>query len=157
MDPIVVLGAKTRDGLPVRILVERLKVARRLYIQTGPRPIIVSGKDEAGVMAEWLVRNGIPREDIVEENAATSTNENLENSRALAPDAEHLDVVTNNFHAARTKVWAWHLGIPISVTKAPTPCSDKPANYLRELGALPHSIARVIWRKLRHAMKSGRD
>lgn len=152
MDPIVVLGAKIVDKRPVKILAERLTTARDLYLETGPRPVIVTGLGEAEAMAEWLARNGVAPADILAETEATSTNENLENSRALAPEAERLLVVTNDFHAARTKVWAWHLGIPIRVVKAPTPVSSKFKNYLRECGALPHSIARVLWRKLKRAL-----
>lgn len=111
-------------------------------------PVVVTGKGESGVMARWLIDHGVPAERIIEETEATSTNENLENSRALFPDAERLVVVTSDFHAPRTRVWAAHLGVPITVMRAVTPPTSKPKNYAREMIALPHSVIRVLWRKL---------
>lgn len=100
-------------------------------------------------MAEWLRYHGIATEHIVEEPQATSTNENLEKAWALLDEPTQLTVVTNNFHALRTKVWAWHLGIPIEVVEAPTPPESKLRNYPRVIIALPHSITRMLWRKLK--------
>ncbi|SER71199.1 hypothetical protein CCYS_02430 [Corynebacterium cystitidis DSM 20524] len=68
---------------------------------------------------------------------------------ALLDEPTQLTVVTNNFHALRTKVWAWHLGIPIEVVEAPTPPESKLRNYPRVIIALPHSITRVLWRTLK--------
>lgn len=98
-------------------------------------------------MARWLIERGVPVGRIVEEPLATSTNENLENSRALFPDAARLLVVTNGFHVARTRVWAAHLGVPITVVAAPTPKKSRLKNYAREVIAVPHSAARVLWRR----------
>lgn len=99
-------------------------------------------------MARWLTEHGLPAARIVEEPEATSTNENLENSRKLFPDAARLVVVTNGFHVARTKVRASHLGVPVTVVAAPTPKKSRLKNYAREIIAVPHSAARVVWRKL---------
>ena len=104
-------------------------------------------------MAGWLAGRGVPRELIVEEPCATSTNENLERTRALFPSASRLIVVTSNFHVRRTRVWAWHLGIPVEMVPARTPRRSRPKNYARELVALPHSAARVVWRRLMHKMR----
>ncbi|WP_018581394.1 YdcF family protein [Corynebacterium pilosum] len=147
-DPIVVLGARTHDGRPSGFLECRLELAARLY-ESSSRPVIVSGRGEAPVMARWLAEHGVDPDDIVEEKRATSTNENLEYSRALAPDANALHVVTNNFHALRTRVWAWHLGVPVRIHQADTPVDSRAWNYTREIFALPHSILRVLWRKIR--------
>ena len=99
-------------------------------------------------MARWLVSHGVQAARIIEEPLATSTNENLENSRALFPDAKRLIVITNGFHVARTKVWAAHLDVPIQVVAAPTPKKSRVKNYAREVFAVPHSATRVVWRKL---------
>ena len=98
-------------------------------------------------MAAWLVACGVPETSVVLEPEARSTNENLERSRALFPDAPHLIVVTSGFHVPRTRVWAWHLGIPVRMVAAPTPESSRAKNYAREVVALPHSVARVVWRR----------
>lgn len=149
-DPIVVLGAKIVNGHPSRMLASRLTKALSIY-SARPRPIVVSGRGEAETMAFWLASRGVPAEHIVVEPHATSTNENLERAWALFPDASRLTVVTSNFHVARTAVWAWHLGIPVDLVGAPMPPGypkSKAKNYAREFVAVPHSLARVLWRRL---------
>lgn len=146
-NPIVVLGARVIDGRPSRMLESRLRVALEAW-QTDPRPIVVSGYGEADVMAAWLVAHGVPETSVVAEPYARSTNENLERSRALFPGAGHSTVVTSGFHVPRTRVWAWHLGIPVRMVAAPTPTTSRTKNYAREVFALPHSIARVAYRRL---------
>lgn len=130
------------------MLEARLSTALSAYTRTGPRPVVVSGKGESDVMAGWLIERGMDPVDIVEEPLATSTNENLERSRELFPDAARLIVVTNGFHIARTRVWAAHLGIPITTIAAPTPQTSRLKNYAREIIAVPHSVARVVWRRV---------
>ena len=139
-----------REGEPSLMLEARLQAGLDLYRATRPRIVVVTGKGESAVMARWLLERGVDPADIVEEPWATSTNENLERSRALLPDAERLTVVTNGFHVGRTRIWALHLGIPIEVVAAPTPRRSRVKNYAREIIALPHSAARVAWRRLLH-------
>ena len=115
--------------------------------RAAPAPLVVSGFGEAEVMADWLLVRGVPESSIVLEPQARSTNENLERSRALFPDAACLTVVTSGFHVLRTRVWAWHLGIPVQLVAAPTPKTSRVKNYAREVVALPHSVARVVWRR----------
>lgn len=124
----------------------RLRKALEVW-QREPAPLVVSGFEEASVMAAWLVAHGVPESSVVLEPHARSTNENLERSRALFPRAAYLTVVTSGFHVPRTRVWARHLGIPVRVVAAPTPRTSRTKNYLREVVALPHSTARVAWRR----------
>jgi len=145
-NPIVVLGARIVDGRPSRMLEFRLRRALEVW-RAAPAPLVVSGFGEAEVMADWLLARGVPEASIVLEPTARSTNENLERSRALFPDAAYLTVVTSGFHVLRTRVWAWHLGIPVQLVAAPTPKTSRVKNYAREVVALPHSVARVAWRR----------
>lgn len=124
----------------------RLRRALEVW-RAAPAPLVVSGFGEAEVMADWLLARGVPEASIVLEPKARSTNENLERSRALFPDAAYLTVVTSGFHVLRTRVWAWHLGIPVQLVAAPTPKTSRVKNYAREVVALPHSVARVVWRR----------
>lgn len=124
----------------------RLRRALEVW-RAAPAPLVVSGFGEAEVMADWLLVRGVPESSIVLEPQARSTNENLERSRALFPDAACLTVVTSGFHVLRTRVWAWHLGIPVQLVAAPTPKTSRVKNYAREVVALPHSVARVVWRR----------
>lgn len=152
-DPLVVLGARIIDGSPSRMLEARLRTGVEVLKQRGRRPVVVSGFGEAAVMAQWLADHGVPAQDIIEEPVATSTNENLERSWAMfagpgGVGPRRLIVVTNGFHVGRVKVWAAHLGIPVTVIAAPTPPSSRWKNYARESVALPHSALRMVWRKL---------
>lgn len=97
-------------------------------------------------MADYL--RGLGVQNLIEEPQATSTNENLEKAHALLPDTHQWTVVTSDFHAWRTYLWAWHLGIPITVVTARTPLSVRTQMFLREMIALPHSALRVVWRKI---------
>ena len=145
-NPIVVLGARIVDGRPSRMLEFRLRRAIEVW-RAAPAPLVVTGFGEAEVMADWLLVRGVPESSIVLEPEARSTNENLERSRALFPDAAYLTVVTSGFHVLRTRVWAWHLGIPVRLAAALTPETSRVKNYAREVVALPHSVARVVWRR----------
>ena len=145
-NPIVVLGARIVDGRPSRMLEFRLRRALEVW-RAAPAPLVVTGFGEAEVMADWLLVRGVPESSIVLEPQARSTNENLERSRALFPDAAYLTVVTSGFHVLRTRVWAWHLGIPVRLAAALTPETSRVKNYAREVVALPHSVARVVWRR----------
>nr|WP_290343287.1 YdcF family protein [Corynebacterium auris] len=136
------------------MLEARLSTAHALWLRNPQRPLVVSGRGEAEAMSRWLTERGVPREAITLEPDACSTNENLEKTRVLFPDADHLVVVTNAFHVARTRVWAWHLGIPVQVVGAPTPRRSRAKNYAREVVALPHSAARVVWRRVRASCRA---
>nr|WP_280714106.1 YdcF family protein [Corynebacterium coyleae] len=141
------MGARIVDGRPSRMLEHRLHKALEVW-RAAPAPIVVSGDGEADIMAAWLTAHGVPAGAVVLEPHARSTNENLERSRALFPDASYLTVVTSGFHVPRTRVWAWHLGIPVRMVAATTPETSRKKNYAREVFAVPHSITRVAWRRL---------
>ncbi|QGU06581.1 hypothetical protein COCCU_03135 [Corynebacterium occultum] len=146
MNPVLVLGALVDGDRPSAILRERLRRAQPLIDAAGVG--VLSGRGEAQVMADWLIEHGTDSGILRLENAATSTNENLENAHALLPDTTCWTVVTSDFHLLRTRLWAWHLGIPVEVVSAPTPGSARLAMFLRECLALPHSVLRVGWRRL---------
>lgn len=147
--PILVLGSRVVHGQPGAVLAARLDKAVEVARLFPSAPVIVSGKDEAPAMADYLKAKGIAPERLVLENQATSTNENLEFALAMCSNFQRFEVVTSNFHALRTRLWAWHHGLPVVVHPAPTPVQKKLHNYLREVIATPHSAARVIWRKYR--------
>ena len=153
---IIVLGSHTYEGRPGAVLASRLRKAHDIAAYHPAETIVVSGRDEAPVMATWLIDNGIDPARILVEPTATSTNENLERSLALLRSSGHPDpsrgqpcmVVTSDFHKFRTLVWAWHLGIPITVLTAVTLPPYRQLDFARELTAFPHSLARVLWRRL---------
>lgn len=146
MNPILVLGSRVVDGRVDTLLASRLNRAAELSGRDPHLPVVVSGLGEAAPMADYL--RGLGVQNLIEEPHATSTNENLENAHALLPDTPRWTVVTSDFHACRTYLWAWHLGIPITVVTARTPLSVRSQMFLREMIALPHSALRVVWRKI---------
>ncbi|GAB3941989.1 YdcF family protein [Corynebacterium tapiri] len=141
---VVVLGAQVRDGYPRPVLARRLERALHIARAQGQR-IIVSGAGEAPAMARWLGQRGFTQ--LLIEDQARSTNENLENSQRLAP-GEPLIVVTSNYHVLRTRLWVWHLGIDARVVGATCPPSARRKAIARETLALAHSALRVGWRRL---------
>ena len=147
-DPIVVLGSRVTNGQPGALLVSRLNETLKLAARMPDSKVLVSGSGEAAVMASYLIKHGLDPARIVQEPEATSTNENLENCFALVENPVMLHVVTNEFHSIRTRLWAWHLKIPIKLHVALTPTKYRLRNYSRELLATPHSAARIVWRKL---------
>lgn len=147
MNPILILGARIIDGRPSRVLVSRLRYA--LPLIDAADTVVLSGAGEAYSMRDWLVEHGADRGKLVVEPSATSTNENLEHAHAQFPGTARWTVVTSDFHVLRTRVWAWHLGIPVEVRGARTPGVWRLKMFLRECVALPHSTLRVLWRRFR--------
>ncbi|MBG9295681.1 YdcF family protein [Corynebacterium diphtheriae bv. gravis] len=144
---ILVLGSKVRGAQPGHVLRWRLEHALELSRHT-TGPIVVSGKGEAYVMDDWLIRHGVDYRRLIVEPEATSTNENIENAHALLPDTQEWLVVTSDFHKLRTLAWARHLGVPIRVSSAVTKPPFRVNNFVRECFALPHSLLRIAWRRL---------
>lgn len=149
---ILILGCQVERDRPQAMLEARLNRALLLIdarLRTGADVrVVVSGRGEAEIMERWLIDAGVSPGLIVVEPLATSTNENLENAQKLLPATLRWLVVTSDFHVRRTRVWAWHLGIPVRVLAAVTP-APRWRDYLREVIAFPHSVLRVLWRKLR--------
>lgn len=149
---LLILGARVSAGEPEAVLESRLQrglmVVRHRARTGGSVRVVVSGRGEAGSMAEWLVRHGVAPAHVLIEPAATSTNENLENAQRLLPDTERWIVVTSDFHVPRTRLWAWHLGIPVTVLAARTPAGHWWGHLLHEVVKLPYSATRIVWRRI---------
>ncbi|KQB87530.1 YdcF family protein [Corynebacterium lowii] len=146
--PVLVLGARLTEGEVGPMLAARLRTALDYWREHGSgSALVVSGKDEAPAMADWLRRHGVAPEHIVVEDKAESTNENLENAHRLLPQAGRWVVVTNGFHVWRTRLWIWHLGLPMRVLAAPTVGRRRRVMYLREVAAVGHSSLRIVWRR----------
>ncbi|MFP7664756.1 MAG: YdcF family protein [Corynebacterium pyruviciproducens] len=146
MPPLVILGSRLVDGLPGATLTHRLVVARR-HITPATTVVVTGHNGEAEAMHAWLTDHGVDPAQIIVEPRARSTNENLENASRALGSATLFDVVTSDFHAPRVRLWAWHHGFDIRVITAPTPRNRRAFIYTRELLAIPHSFARILWRK----------
>ncbi|MEJ2858744.1 MULTISPECIES: YdcF family protein [unclassified Saccharothrix] len=163
-DAVVVLGAGLHGDRVPPLLASRLDRAVRLYrreVAAGGSPVIVvsggQGADEAVsealAMQRWLVVAGVPEEAVVLEDQATTTEENLRNSRAVLDSLGHTGrtvAVTNNYHVFRTAVTARRLRLKMGVIGSRTAFYFLPSAFLREFVAIlsrnpvAHTFACVV-------------
>ncbi|GHF62341.1 uncharacterized SAM-binding protein YcdF (DUF218 family) [Amycolatopsis bartoniae] len=139
---IIVLGAGLANDKVTPLLASRLDRAVRIYRREGGPVIVVSGGQgpgetitEAAAMRDYLISRGIPTDRIVEEDKATTTEENLRFSAALLGNGPKI-AVTSNYHVFRTAVTARRLGLRLDVAGAPTAAYFLPSAFLREFAAL---------------------
>lgn len=150
---MIVLGAKLWPDGPSPALERRLDCALA-YWQAHPEvEIIVSGgqgldewASEAQAMADVLIADGVPAEQVHLEDQSTNTLENLRNSKALMQslgyDAQTpVLVVSNSFHLTRIRLLCSRLGLEADTLGAPMPDLGSAAySYLREAAALLKSF-----------------
>ena len=132
-DVILVLGAKAYHGNSYNpCLVSRISHAVDLYKAKYAPKILVSGgfdkedhASEAETMEKIAINLGVSSDDILLETSSTSTYENLLFSQKVLKST-HLSsiiIVTEPFHAARTKLVAKKLGLKYTISPASTsPC-----------------------------------
>lgn len=116
----IVLGAALWDGEPSPALRERLDHALELYregwfdafILTGGYDYVGAKLTEAEGMRNYLVERGVPEEDILLENAARSTYENLVFSQNIMASRgwSKAVIITHTYHGARALDIARFLG-----------------------------------------------
>lgn len=145
---LIVLGyAVSRHGKMSRALIRRLdkvvSIYQHMQAKGDPLPkIIVTGgivgdytSSEASVMYQYLLDKGIPQTQLVVEDQARNTDQNLNFSaqvisqKALQPPVM---VVTNRFHLMRTKILAGYQGLQASYIGAGGPWHLWPYQILRE-------------------------
>lgn len=107
----VLLGyALNEDGTMQETLVERLKVAKEALEKYPNSKIIVTGgvekngNTESKLMAEWLEKNGIQSDRIIQENMARDTVENCLYSLSLIEqenDVRYVTVISSATHIQR--------------------------------------------------------
>lgn len=146
---LVVLGAGVNGNVPSLSLVDRLKAAA-VYLEAHPNAVaILSGGQgdgesiaESKAMFDWLTARGIDPARLIQEDKATSTEENLAFSfdiiRARGDDpADGVAIVSSEYHLYRAKQMAKKQGaIPYGVA-AQTHYWTLEANYfLREAFAV---------------------
>ena len=142
-DSIIVLGSGLIGDKVPPLLAQRLTKGKTIYDQFQGRPkLIVSGgqgadelTSEAAAMANYLIEQGVPEEDILIENRSRTTFENLTFSKAIL-EKEGLEkdvlVVTNSFHALRASVFMRRLRIPGRSVGSKTAFYYLPSAWIRE-------------------------
>lgn len=115
-DTGLVLGAGlTPDGLPSRVLQDRLDAALRLYRGKKVHRLILSGDtssvwyDEVGAMQKYLLARGVDPKDLLLDPQGFSTFNSLDNTRKLGPQS--LMIFSQQFHLPRAVFLARFMGI----------------------------------------------
>ena len=121
MDTMIVLGAKVNKYGVSKTLKQRLDKAIEYYNENKHINIIVSGgqgKDEvmteARAMENYLVKNGVNKDNIILENKATTTLENIMISKEIMEDLNLENkalIVTSDYHLFRGRFIASILGV----------------------------------------------
>jgi uncharacterized SAM-binding protein YcdF (DUF218 family) len=146
---IVLGGGLVRGEVPPLLAARLARAVDAVEERDGPRgrPFIVPtggrGHDEprpeGEAMGEWLRQHGVDAGDILVEDRARSTRENLVYSVRLLEQhgvpAPYL-IVTNDYHAPRAAMLARQLGIDAQAIGAPTALYYVPSAYLREFVAV---------------------
>ncbi|MDL2219452.1 YdcF family protein [Ruminococcaceae bacterium OttesenSCG-928-O06] len=151
-DYIVVLGARVIDGQPSPLLARRVDKAVRFYCKQqkkrAPPKLVFSGGQgadesvsEAAAMREYALKKGIPAEDILLEDKAENTWENMVNSKRIIEENAGGRVVrcvfaTSNYHVLRSAMLARGAGIPMDGLGSKTALYYLPSALMREYIAL---------------------
>ena len=153
VDAIVVLGAAQYDGRPSPQLAARLDHALTLWPEDLAPMIVVTGGNqpgdrftEADASAAYLAERGVPTDAIVLEGEGASTYESLKNVAALlGGTVDSVLIVTDPYHALRSRMIATDLGFEAYVSPTPTSVVTGMREVRRELGeAAGVAVGRII-------------
>lgn len=153
-DYMIVLGAGVNGTVPSLSLVNRLTAARD-WLREHPDCVAIlsggqgSGEDitEAEAMYRWLTAEGIPAEQLVMEDRATTTRENLLFSIEMIAEREdpartEIAIVSSEYHLCRARTMARSLGYEMTGVAGKTTYPVLKLNYfVREAFALLHFAA----------------
>lgn len=126
----IVLGAKVKKGnIPSFALQYRLDAALAYAQKYDHVKLVLSGGqgpdediEEAIVMRDFLLENGIDENRLLIEDKATSTYENLLFSQEILPSyINSVTLITSDYHLQRAKVLASKIGWESDVVAAKTP------------------------------------
>jgi len=147
---IIVLGSGLIRGKVPPLLAARLDRAVAVWREersAGRSPVLVvsggQGPDEpvpeSHAMADHLLAQAIPPDQILREDRSRTTDENIRFSKALIVERDptaRCVVVTNNFHAFRAALAARRAGLDGQVLGAPTARYYWPSATIREFVAI---------------------
>lgn len=116
-DYVIVLGARVNGNSPSLMLKDRLDKALEIYNQNKNIKVIVSGDsqnssvyDEISVMSNYLINNGISKNDIIEDKYGISTYDSIYRIKDKVIDKKVI-IVTQKYHLYRSVYIAKGLGI----------------------------------------------
>ena len=154
VDAIVVMGAAQYDGRPSPQLEARLDhVLVRWADGVAPLVVTTGGNipgdrfTEAEASATYLIERGVPEAAIVLENGGSNSYESLEAVAVLLAERglDEVIIVTDPYHALRSKLIAEEVGLDASVSSTDTSVvtgGDALRRHLQEAGGV--AVGRVI-------------
>ena len=142
LDYVIVLGSQVYIDRPSTVLKYRLDKAIE-YLNENPETIcIVSGGQgdnepipEAAGMADYLMKNGISSDRIIQEPDSLTTVQNIENCMKLIEPESRVGIITNDFHMFRALQIAKSAGLDTCGISAESTPLYLPNNMLREFFA----------------------
>lgn len=151
-DFIIILGCGLLpDGTPTPLLAGRINKAIEFYREQieagGKAPVFITsggqGDDEATAestaMKNYLIEQGIPESQIIEENKSTTTYENMLFSKKIIdshnPEAEVI-FSTTKYHVFRSGIWARRVKLRATGIGSKTKWYFWPNAWVREFAGL---------------------
>lgn len=153
VDAIVVMGAAQYDGQPSPQLAARLDHVVELWdVGIAPLVVVTGGNQEgdrfteAAASARYLVDRGVPESVIVQEAAGSTTHESLARARGLLDESvDTVLVVTDPYHALRSRLTAQEVGFTAYVSPAPDSVVGGSTELRREFAeAAGVAVGRII-------------
>lgn len=154
VDAIVVMGAAQYDGRPSPQLAARLDHVLELW-PTGVAPfVVVTGGNipgdrftEAEASAQYLIERGVPESALILENAGSNSYDSLDSVQQILRDRglEDVLIVTDPYHALRSRLIAEEVGLDASVSSTDTSVvtgSDSLVRHVKEAGGV--AVGRII-------------
>lgn len=128
-DAIIVMGAAQYDGRPSPQLAARLDHVVTLWNEGVADTVVVTGGNvlgdrftEAEASARYLVDRGVPETAIIEVGTGSSTHESVEAAAPIldANGIERVALVTDPYHALRSRLIVEDAGVDVDVAATPT-------------------------------------
>ena len=125
----IVLGLALENGKPTGDLLSRLDAAER-YLRENPETTLIltggnadeSGKTEAAVMRDLLIKRGAAADRLMLEDRAETTKENFQNVARMIDPAEPVVLISSDYHMDRAVQMAKSAGFA-EVLRLPAPSS----------------------------------
>jgi uncharacterized SAM-binding protein YcdF (DUF218 family) len=154
VDAIVVMGAAQYDGRPSPQLAARLDHVVELWPEGIAPLVVVTGGNlpgdrftEAEASAAYLTERGVPADALLLENDGSNSYESLEGVEELlaARGLDEVLIVTDPYHALRSRLIAEEVGLNASVSSTDTSVvtgGDSLRRHFQEAGGV--AVGRII-------------
>lgn len=153
-DCIIVLGAGVYGDSPSLTLTKRLDRALEVYQRGRTTKIMVSGDhgqknyNEVGVMRDYLMKNGVPKENIFMDHAGFSTYETMYRARDVFKVNSAI-IVTQRLHLRRALFIADSLGISAFGVEAENSTSQ--STKIQQIREYPARVKAFLDCKILHS------